>query len=38
MIRDPDRAAPLFEQRDRLRREADTLSGDMMKKVEDKLG
>ena len=38
MIRDPDRAAPLFEQRDRLRREADTLSGGMMKKVEDKLG
>ena len=38
MIRDPDHAAPLFEQRDRLRREADTLSGGMMKKVEDKLG
>ncbi len=38
MIKEPDRAAPLFAQRDRLRREADTLSGAMMKKVEDKLG
>ncbi|GEM_PF-4386798 len=38
MIKDPDRAAPLFAQRDRLRREADVLSDAMMKKVEDKLG
>lgn len=38
MIKDPDRAAPLFAQRNRLRQEADALSDAMMKKVEDKLG
>lgn len=38
MLKNPDRAAPLLAQRDRLRLEADTLSAGMMRKVEDKLG